>query len=382
MSSRLIGRALTIYLAASRRSARKRKKPENIKKVLICHQLLLGDTIMLAPLFAKLRDEYPNAEVFMAGPKAYVPLFSTNPWGIKATSFDLRHPHTVKKLSRNGGYDLALIPGDNRFSWIAQAAGSKWIVGFGGNSSWYKNLFIDEFRSWPSEAMALGDIFATLVEGPSPKAYSTDQWKTPPHEPFEIPPRPFAVFHVGASSPLKLWPPNRWKALAEKLEAMGLRIIFTPGKGETSLVDKIDPKSHYQRLDLDLPQMFKLLREANLVVSPDTGIAHLARIAGVPSVTLFGPGSATACGPGNFWINIPWKSAGEQAFSCRDQHTMFGRDSPNIFHCRRSTQECSKALCMEAISVDMALSECKAMLQAPIEPLAYIKPHTLGEKND
>lgn len=365
MASRINGRLLTIWLAGKRSitQRRKRAKPFEIKKILVCHQLLIGDTIMLSPLFAKLRDQHPKAEIFMAGPKGYLPLFSTNPWGVKAISLDPRDPRSIRKLCHTGNYDLALIPGDNRYSWLAKAAGASWIVGFDGNSSWYKNFFIDEFRPWPNEAMALGDIFSTLIEGPNPKPYSTNQWSIPNHQPFALPPNPYVVFHVGASSALKLWPADRWQALAKHLEARGLEIIFTPGRGELRLVNEIDPQAHYRRMDLDLAQMFKLLSQAKLVISPDTGIAHLARVAGAPSATLFGPGSEVAFGPGKFWSEIPWQAIGEKQFPCRDQNKIFGRESPNILRCSRSTQECTRARCMEAISIDKALAACESMLQ-------------------
>lgn len=269
----------------------------------------------------------------------------------------------MRRLSKHEGYDLAFVPGDNRYSWLAQALGSKWIIGFGGHSSWHKNLFIDEFRRWPSEAMALGDVFATLAEGPAPEPYTTEQWRTPPCKLFEIPTKPFVVFHMGASSPLKLWPYDQWNALAKKIEALGFEVVFTPGKGEMPLVDEIDPESHYQRPDLDLAQMFNLLRETELVISPDTGIAHLARVSGAPSITLFGPGSSTAFEPGNFRRNASWRSIDENPFPCRDQHKIFGRNSPNISRCYRSANECPQAKCMDAISVDSVIDACKSMLR-------------------
>lgn len=91
MSSRLTGRLLTLRLALGRRlqEKKKREKPRQIERILICHQLLLGDTIMLSPLFAKLRAQHPNAEIVMAAPKSYLQLFSTNPWSVEATSFSL-----------------------------------------------------------------------------------------------------------------------------------------------------------------------------------------------------------------------------------------------------------------------------------------------------
>ena len=364
MTSRLPGRLLTLQLAATRRltSGHKRQKPKTIQKILVCHQLLLGDTVMLAPLFAKLRMLYPDAELVMAGPEAYVPLFAENPWGVKARSFNLRQPKTIRNLAKDGDYDLALIPGDNRFSAVAQALGSKWIVAFEGDSSWHKNIFIDEFRNWPSDSMALGDIFATLVEGTTPKAYSTDQWPTPPYKPFEIPDQPFAVFHVGASSPLKFWPSDRWRTLANTLKELGIQVVFTPGKGEIPLVNQIDPESMFKRLNLDLPQMLALLGQADLLVAPDTGISHLARITGTPSVTLFGPGSSTVFGPGKFWGHLPWQAVSKEAFPCRDQQKVFGRTLPNTSRCNRSTKECAEPLCMQEISASMVLNACKAML--------------------
>ena len=52
---------------------------------------------------------------------------------------------------------------------------------------------------------------------------------------------------------------------------------------------------------LDLAQLWHLLAGAELLVAPDTGVAHLGRIVGAPTVTLFGPGSALLCGAGDFW---------------------------------------------------------------------------------
>jgi ADP-heptose:LPS heptosyltransferase len=47
----------------------------------------------------------------------------------------------------------------------------------------------------------------------------------------------------------------------------------------------------------DLPQLAALVAEAALLVSVDTGAAHLATAYGTPSVVLFGPASVTRWGP-------------------------------------------------------------------------------------
>ena len=39
-------------------------------------------------------------------------------------------PATLDALFDEPGFDLAIVPGDNRYSWLAAAAGARWIVAF------------------------------------------------------------------------------------------------------------------------------------------------------------------------------------------------------------------------------------------------------------
>ena len=39
----------------------------------------------------------------------------------------------------------------------------------------------------------------------------------PPAAAFTLPNAPFCVLHVGASTPLKQWPPDRWRRLADRI---------------------------------------------------------------------------------------------------------------------------------------------------------------------
>ncbi len=116
---------------------------------------------------------------------------------------------------------------------------------------------------------------------------------------------------------------------------------------------------------LDLAQMRALLDRARLVVSPDTGVAHLARIAGAPSVTLFGPGSATITGPGRFHAATPWRAVTVDPFPCRNQHVLFRREIPWVTRCGRTTAECAHPRCMDAIDVDAVAAAVDDVLSRP-----------------
>src|SRR5437016_13227071 len=109
--SRAAGRLRVLpRVLASRLSPR--RKPAQPKRVLIAHHLLTGDVIMLAPLLAKLRERYPQAEVAMTVRRALVPLFASRPYGARAIPYDHHESSTLDRLVDEKPLDLALIPGD------------------------------------------------------------------------------------------------------------------------------------------------------------------------------------------------------------------------------------------------------------------------------
>lgn len=366
MSSRLLGRIETIARAAFARIASpgRRRPPAFPQRILVAHHLLLGDTLMLTPLLAKIRARWPDADVAMTVPAAFLPLYATGPYRVRALAFEPKDPATLHALWREAGFDLALVPGDNRFSWLAAAMGARWIVAFAGDRPRYKSWPVDELRDYPAVPTAWGDAVAGLIDGAEPRPYSPADWPAPAAVAFAPPAAPYAVLHVGASSPLKLWPPGRWMALARKLEEAGLRIVWSGGRGEQRIVESIDPRqSHFSYAGrLDLAQLWHLLAGAALLVCPDTGIAHLGRIVGTRTLTLFGPGSATICGRGRFWRNAPYLGLGAEPFECRNQHVLFKREIAWVERCGRSTRECPHPRCMDRLDVDGVLRQALALL--------------------
>lgn len=367
MASRWPIRLLSIGLAAwhGRLGLRRRSVSSRPQRILIAHHLLLGDTIMLAPLLKKLRAQYPEAEIVMTCRPTFVPLFEAQPYGVRVVAFDPRDVRTFWPLYRERGFDLALLPADNRFSWLARALDARWIVAFEGDWPAYKNWLVDEFRSWPDHAMALGDLIAErLVEGPAPAPYRTDDWPAPAARPFDLPAAPYCVLHVGASTPLRHWEPGKWNALIYRLESTGLKPVITAGPGEGALVREIDPEKRLALFagTLSLPQMWRLIAGAAAIVCPDTGISHIARLAGTPMVALFGPGSATLFGGGEFWREIPDRKVTIPNFPCRDENMIFRRHLPWAGHCGRTLAQCPAPRCMHALSVDMVMAELSQLL--------------------
>lgn len=378
--SRLPVRLLTLGLAGVRGLVRRGQAPV-VRRILVAHYLLLGDTILLAPLLAKLAARYPDADKIVLARPAVAPLFSGKPYGFTALAYDPRDSGTFFRLLAQGPFDLAYVLGDNRYAWLARALGARWIIGFGGDRPAWKNWMLDVRAPFPSAPAAWADMVAGLLPGPAPAPFGPGDWPAPEAPAVAKPAGSYAVLHVGASTPLKLWPADRWRALAEWLRERGIDPVWSAGRNEAALVEEIDPERRYPRYcdTLSLPQLWHLLAGANLLVCPDTGVAHLGKVAGVPTLALFGPGCPTIYGKGDFWRNARYIAAAETPFPCRDQRLLFRRELPWVRRCGRAPAACATASaalpgaphaapCMHALGFAAVQAACRELLPRRLRP--------------
>jgi ADP-heptose:LPS heptosyltransferase len=288
------------------------------------------------------------------------------PWGTEALPFNPRQVSTVLALCRLPRPDLVVIPAENRYSLLAAALGARWVVGFEGDRPAWKNWLVDELRAYPTTPAAWPDMAAQLVDGLPPLPVRPADWPPPPTGGFTAPTAPWCVLHVGASSPLRHWAPVNWRAVADWLAAKGYTVVWSAGAGERDLVRQCDPTGRYLSTagTLTLARLWHLLAGAALLVSPDTGVAHLGKIAGTRCVTMFGPGSAAIYGPGAFFAALPYRAVTIDPFSCRDGRMLFERTHVNwVRHCARPPEACASPRCMRALSVDAVLRAIEDVLQ-------------------
>ncbi len=342
----------------------KRKPPVSPTRILIANHLLLGDTLMLTPLLAKLRAQYPDAEIVMTVPKAIVPLYRHRPYDVDAALYDPRDLQSLAALRKRRGFDLALVPADNRYSWLARALNARWIVAFAGDRPAYKSWPVDAQVPVPAAPCAWGDMVAGMLPGAEPDPYQPADWRDPELGPFQPPAARYCVLHVGAGNPLRLWPADRWEKLADRLAGRGLTVVWSGGKGEEGVVRACDPQGRYHSYagKLDLVELWWLIKRARLLVCPDTGIAHLGRIVNTPTVVLFGPGSSVLFGAGRFWRASPFRAVTIPDFPCRDQRLLFKREVPWMRHCARRMPQCGDNRCMQAVSLDVVTSAAEELL--------------------
>ncbi|HEY6240670.1 MAG TPA: glycosyltransferase family 9 protein [Burkholderiales bacterium] len=320
---------------------------------------------MLTPMLARLRRRHPKAEIVMTVSRGQLPLYAPRPYGVRTLAYNSRDLGSARELLKLEPFDLALVPGDNRHAMLALALDSRWVVALADDRPGWKNWLADELVPLPAQPIALPEIFALLAGEEDDVVYEPGDWPCPESAPFELPQRDYAVLNVDASLSLRFWQPSKWLKVADALKGMGLEVAWCTGPGEERMVEAIDPEGRYRSYAgmLDLPQLWRLLERARLLVCLDSGVSHLAKLARTPSVVLYGPGTPVLCGPGRFWRNHPYRAITIADFPCRDQQTLFKRDVNWVRRCQRSLKECPAPACMHAIVTDSVLAGCRELLR-------------------
>jgi ADP-heptose:LPS heptosyltransferase len=106
-------------------------------------------------------------------------------------------------------------------------------------------------------------------------------------------PRGVTIVHPGAKSPSRRWP--HFAEVARRLAAAGHRVVVTGT--EADLARQVAADAGVPVQPTTLAELAGLVAHARLVVSGDTGIAHLATAYRTPSVVLFGPVPPRRWGP-------------------------------------------------------------------------------------
>lgn len=110
------------------------------------------------------------------------------------------------------------------------------------------------------------------------------------------------VLHVGAAHPSREWPVERFGAVGRALQAEGAHVVLSGSAGERDRALAVAgaaglPPERVLAGTTPLDAFVALIADASLVVSADTGAAHLASAFRTPSVVLFGPVGPDRWGP-------------------------------------------------------------------------------------
>jgi len=286
-------------------------------RVLIVRLSAIGDAILTLPLLNALRDRFPRALLAWAveekassileGHEALDELL-TLPKGF------LKSPRVVWGLRRRLRalrLDVAIdTQGLTKSAVVGWLSGARRRIGLAGKwgrelSPWLnRELVLPKAPHMVDRTLEL--LLPLGIERPAvrfgvPQKESERQQAADWVRQLGLE-KGFAMINPGAGSPSRLWPAERFAAVARHLgDSWGLAsLVVWAGTGEMASAERIVGESdrHAQiSPPTSLRQLASFIRLAKLFVSSDTGPLHLAVAVGTPCVGLHGPWPAEQTGP-------------------------------------------------------------------------------------
>jgi hypothetical protein len=254
--------------------------------VLVLRALGLGDLLTGLPALSVLREALPEHRIVLAVPDGLAPLAmlagtvdeTVHGHELEPLVDPPRRPELAVDLHGNGPLSRALLLDTRPGRLVAFGnGGPRWRANEHEAARWCRLII---------EGLPAPGIPVPMVAGALP---------VPPDM---LVPVGATLVHCGAKATARRWPAERLAAVAILLSAAGHDVLITGGPGEQALAESIAAASGTRSAGvLDLPHLMALVARARLVVSGDTGVAHVATNYRTPSVVLFGPVSPAGWGP-------------------------------------------------------------------------------------
>jgi len=291
----------------------------NPRRILVYMPTWVGDVVMTTPALRALRERFTGAHIALICRGNAVPILADNPLIdeiIPLARSKKRGPFasiadtlTNARAIRGGTFDVAILLSNSfRAAATIRWAGVRRRVGYDRDRrGWlltdrvavprdggqYK--MISAVRYYNDLAIMLG------CEDPGDRLeLTTDEddehivgdllagWGVANHH-------PLVVINPGASfGPSKLWPPERFAALADRLVVeRDAVVVITCGPGEQELARRIhetmeQPSRVCDDPMLTLGQLKAMIRRCDLLLNNDTGPRHFAKAFDRSVVTVFG----------------------------------------------------------------------------------------------
>jgi ADP-heptose:LPS heptosyltransferase len=359
---------------------RLRPRPTQSKVLLVQKYLGIGSIINAIPLLRLLRAAHPDGRIIFLTFPEQAPLVSLTGLADEVLVVDSRSiPRFVFSLGRalarlwrakvDTSIDLEFF---SRFSMmVACLSGARLRIGFFAYFHVRSPLLthpvsLNHYRHVSRAFLAMAEAMGFPVEAedlrphlPSYRAESIEALRTvfP-----DFGTRPYVVINSNTSQlcTLRAWGPARFAEVIRRLgiERPDLALVLIGTKAERPLAEMVLAQAGetkgQQVLNLagqtSLVGMLALLEGAELLISNDSGPAHIAAAYGIPEVVLFGPETPVLYGPLNDRARVVYRPP----YCSPCLHAI---DNKHF-------EDCSPAVCMDSISVDDVMAEVRALLPA------------------
>jgi heptosyltransferase-2 len=316
-----------------------------VSGILVVAPNWIGDALMAQPLLARLRENRPGIKLDLLAPDWVAPVARRMPEVDEVIAVPFRHGalelagrwRLGRALKRRGYREAIVLPNSWKAALVPFFARIPLRAGYVGEARYG---LLNVLHRRPDRAMRLH--YARLAEAPGAE----------PREPLPQPclridaaqaastrkrfglPERYAVLCPGA----EYGPAKRWPYFAELAQRLGLPVVLLGARGDTQAALGIPGANLVGRTTLD--EAIELIALAQVVVSNDSGLMHVAAALGRPLVALFGSSSPEKTPP----------QAGRVLWLKPECSPCYQRECP-LGHFR----------CLREMSVDLVLKEIQQL---------------------
>jgi ADP-heptose:LPS heptosyltransferase len=275
-------------------------------RILIVRAGALGDTLMATPVVSALNERYPGATVDFLASGTAAPLLQGIPDIHEVLTLHQRNvPYwlsfeKIRLVSRMRAarYDQAIVlEHAPRYYELVERAGIPRVLGF------------QTTRFDPSLHSIANNLRAAGFEDFGERSWRmlitpVDESPTAARRLREMPAGPLVGFHAGygparrkknQEQRLRGWAPENFAAVGRWLLERGAVVVLNGAREDRPTVQRLAAMLPGERVvdftgQLTLRESVWLIRNLDVLVSVDSGPAHVAAALGTPLVVLWGPG--------------------------------------------------------------------------------------------
>jgi lipopolysaccharide heptosyltransferase I len=287
------------------------------KNILIIKPSSLGDIVMALPALKALHESFPDAKISWLVRPEFAPLLEGHPCIAHLIPFDRKllgkawcSPEAfhallslLRRLSRSRFDAVVDFQGLFRTAALAWLSGCKNRFGMADAREFAYFFYSNKVPQHPSSvhvvdcylnmtrALGAANADVEFIFPADPAAADSANRLLTTHG---VSTDNYAVLIPGSSQAKKCWPVENFAELAEKITTQfGCSVVATGTKEEKPVAGRLKELASVPVVNLvgltNLRELTSLLRNAKVVVSNDTGPAHIAAGLGRPLVIIFGP---------------------------------------------------------------------------------------------
>lgn len=271
-------------------------------KISIIQLGRLGDMILLTPVFGAIKKKYPDSEITVIAGKHNHTALENNFNIHNIIVYEKSLFGILKSISaiRKKNFDLHIDPKDHYSTEsriIAKIIKAQLKIGFNRHGSKVFDISIPSqgenanlhftmrcFNTLKSlgidipEEIPKPELFTTLDS----EVYVSSFLKN-------LPPKAIITINISASMPRKMWQTDKWAKIINSINISKYNpvLIYAPAESHQALeISALCPNLNVFQSRF-LQDIYSIIKNSHLVISPDTAIVHIAAAFNIPLLGLY-----------------------------------------------------------------------------------------------